>query len=69
MEKYVDFTIVSYALADCIIALNNCGVKEFVITKEDNDLHIRIAQKHLEQVVYKIEYTSEKIKGVNNENN
>lgn len=48
-ETYVDFAFAPYALADILYALDNSGVKDFAITKEDNDLHIRIpktCQKH-----------------------
>ena len=41
-ETYIDFTVAPYALVDVLLALNNNGIKDFAITKEDNDLHIRI---------------------------
>lgn len=48
-ETYIDFTVAPYALVDVLLALDNNGIKDFAITKEDNDLHIRIpktCQKH-----------------------
>lgn len=45
-ETYIDFTVAPYALVDVLLALDNNGIKDFAITKEDNDLHIRIP-KHV----------------------
>lgn len=43
-----------YALCDNLLALYNSNVKEFAVTKEDNDLHIRIDVEYLEKIVYKL---------------
>lgn len=51
-KEYIDFTVVPYALADVLLALNNCGIKDFAVTKEDNDLHIRIDKEKVEKAVY-----------------
>lgn len=51
-KEYINVCVVSYALADTLLALNNCGVKEIYITKCDNDIHIRISKEHLEKAVY-----------------
>lgn len=49
-ETYIDFAFAPYALADILYALDNSGIKDFAITKSDNDLHIRIPKSHLEHV-------------------
>lgn len=45
-ETYIDFTVAPYALVDVLLALDNNGIKNFSITKEDGDLHIRISKSH-----------------------
>lgn len=53
-HQYIDFLVVPYALGDTLLALYNSNVKEFAVTKEDNDLHIRIDVEYLEKIVYKL---------------
>lgn len=53
-NEYIDFMVTSYALCDILVALHNSNVKEFAVTKEDNDLHIRIDAEYLKSIVYKI---------------
>lgn len=53
-KEYIDVAVVPYALADTLLALYNCNVKEIVITKEDNDIHIRIDKQKVEKSVYGI---------------
>lgn len=53
-HQYIDFLVVPYALCDTLLALYNSNVKEFAVTKEDNDLHIRIDVEYLEKIVYKL---------------
>lgn len=48
----IDFAIAPYALADILLALNTCGVKNFAVTKEDGGLHIRVERRELSEVVY-----------------
>lgn len=45
MEKgneFVSIVVASYALVDVIKALADGGIRDYAITKEDNDLVIRI---------------------------
>jgi len=51
-KKYIDVNVASYALADTLLALNNCGIKEICITKCDGDMYVRISKDHLEKAVY-----------------
>ena len=51
-ETYIDFLVSDYSLPRVLYALDNNGVKNFAITLEDDDLHIRIPKSHLEKVVY-----------------
>lgn len=51
-EKYIDFMVVPYALAQVLYALEQCGIKDYAITLEDNDLHIRIPVSHVQENVY-----------------
>lgn len=53
-HQYIDFLVAPYALGDTLLALYNSNVKEFAVTKEDNDLHIRIDVEYLEKIVYKL---------------
>ena len=36
--SYIRFKVDSHALSSVIIALNNCGIYDIIVTKEDNDL-------------------------------
>lgn len=49
-ERYVDFLVAPYCLVDLFLAFDNNNIKDFAITKEDNDLHIRIKVSHLEDI-------------------
>lgn len=51
-KEYINICVASYALADTLLALNNCGVKEIYITKCDNDIYIRVTKEELETAVY-----------------
>ena len=53
-HQYIDFLVAPYALCDTLLALHNSNVKDFAVTKEDNDLHIRIDVEYLEKIVYKL---------------
>lgn len=53
-KEYIDFPVSPYALADVLLALDNEGIKEYWVTKEDNDLHIRIEKDCLREKVYKV---------------
>lgn len=46
-ETYIDFAFASYALADILYALDNSGIKDFTITKEDGELRMRIPKSQL----------------------
>ena len=45
--KYISITVAGYALVSTIKALADGGLTEFTITKEDNDLVIRIPTEKL----------------------
>ena len=51
-KKYVDFGVSPYALPAVLLALSTNGVNDFFVTKEDNDLHIRIEESILDRAVY-----------------
>lgn len=51
-ETYIDFLVSDYSLPRVLYALDNNGVKDFAVTLEDNDLHIRISKSHLQKVIY-----------------
>ncbi len=53
MEEIISFKITPYSLANILLALNISGINDFAITKEDDDLVIRIKRKTLENAVYK----------------
>ncbi len=52
-KEYIDVAVVPYALADTLLAFHNAGIKEIFITKEDDDIHIRIEKTIIERAVYK----------------
>lgn len=52
MEEIISFKIAPYSLANILLALNISGINDFAITKEDDDLVIRIRRKTLENAVY-----------------
>ena len=52
MDSYIDFKVASYCLPKLFLALDSSGIKEFAITQEDNDLHIRISKNLLVKLVY-----------------
>lgn len=52
IETYIDFMVSDYSLPRVLYALDNNGVKDYAVTLEDNNLHIRIPKSHLQKVVY-----------------
>ncbi len=46
-ETYIDFTVISHALVDALLALYNYRIKKFSITKEDGCLYIIIPKSQL----------------------
>lgn len=61
METYIDFMVSDYSLPRVLYALDNNGVKDYAVTLEDNDLHIRIPKSHLQKVIYpELKETGEK---------
>lgn len=52
IETYIDFMVSDYSLPRVLYALDNNGVKDYAVTLEDDDLHIRIPKSHLQKVVY-----------------
>jgi hypothetical protein len=70
MEKiYIDFQVAPYALPSVILALSHNGVHTFAVTKEDNNLHIRIDDEVLMEAVYCIKNKSEPMDCVPTSNN
>ena len=55
-KEYIDFPVSPYALPDVLLALDNEGITQYWVTKEDNDLHIRIEKDYLIEKVYKIKF-------------
>jgi len=51
-KEYIDFGVSPYALPDVLLALHNHRVRDFFITKEDDELHIRIDKDVLNRAVY-----------------
>ena len=51
-ETYIDFMVSDYSLPRVLYALDNNGVKDYAVTLEDDDLHIRIPKSHLQNVIY-----------------
>lgn len=41
LSQYYEFSVVKYALSDCVEALTNNGAKEVVVTKCDDSLIVR----------------------------
>ena len=61
-SEFVSIVVASYALVDVIKALAAGGIRDYAITKEDNDLVIRIRVSKLKWLeIYKNvrSYTSE----------
>lgn len=58
-DKFIDFSIAPYCLAQLLLALYNSGLRDFAITLEDNDLHVRINKRLVENVVYGYESSHE----------
>lgn len=56
-KDYIDFLVTPYALVDVLIALHNEGIRDINVTKEDNDLHIRLDVDYVKEVVYKLKRT------------
>lgn len=52
-KRYIDFSFPDYAMARILHALDSCGVKDFAITLEDNDLHIRIDKDIIDRLYYR----------------
>lgn len=48
----VNLKVSNYALVDVLYRLASEGLKDLTITKEDNDLIIRIDEEDLSKVVY-----------------
>jgi hypothetical protein len=46
-DEFVSIVVASYALVDVIKALSGGGIRDYAITKEDNDLVIRIGVSRL----------------------
>ena len=53
MNKKITIKYASYALADILYDLLNCGITDITITKEDNDLEIVLTREQLAKVKYK----------------
>ena len=51
-DKIIDFKTNNYSLGLLIYALDNSGIKDFTIVREENELHIRISKKHIDSVVF-----------------
>ncbi len=49
-ETYIDFGIAPYAIVSILLMLDNAGIKNYFITQEDRDLHIRIPKSELEEL-------------------
>lgn len=65
-KNYIDFGVTPYALPAVLLALSDKNVHSLFVTLEDDDLHIRIDEEILKNVVYHIkplqgELTSDKI--------
>ena len=61
-NKYIDFTVAPYALTSVLLALSNNGVHTLAVTKEDNQLLIRIDNEVLHEAVYGIIHCGETAK-------
>lgn len=55
-KEYIDFGVATYALPDVLLALYNEGITQCWVTKEDNELHIRIEKDYLREKVYKVKF-------------
>lgn len=67
LETYIDFMVSDYSLPRVLYALDNNGVKDYAVTLEDDDLHIRIPKSHLQKVIYpKVEIEDSCCCGVDN---
>lgn len=60
-KEYIDFGITPYALPMILLVLDNEGIKQYFITQEDNDLHIRIDKDYLFKNVYHIKDKPEEL--------
>ena len=52
-DRIIDFKTNYYSLALLIYALDNSGIKDFTIVREENDLHIRISKKHIDSIIFR----------------
>ena len=52
-KEYVSITVANYALVEVISALAGGGIREYAITKEDDDLVLRISVDKLSQLKIK----------------